>query len=85
MCEQSIRRLTGLKDLNLNENRLTRMPIFHGLIALETLKLANNEIQEITSSALQALPKLVELNLSRNFIKTIGSNTFPRTNLLQKL
>lgn len=85
MCELSIRNLPNLVDLKLNENILQRLPIFHGLISLETLELMNNEIHEITLSALQALPKLKHLDLSRNMILAIGPNSFPNQNTIHKL
>lgn len=85
MCEQGIRNLPNLIDLKLNENKLERIPIMHGIISLETLELANNEIREITLAALQALPNLKHLDLSRNMILTIGTNSFPKENKIQKL
>lgn len=85
MCEQSIRNLPNLIDLKLNENKLERIPILHGLTSLETLELANNEIREITLVALQLLPKLKHLDLSRNMILAITTNSFPKENNIQKL
>lgn len=85
MCEASIRNLPNLVDLKLNDNKLDRIPIFHGLISLEVLDLANNEIREITLAALQALPNLTHLDLSRNMIIAIGPNSFPKQNSVQKL
>lgn len=77
--------MENLVDLRLTENKLERLPIFLGLISLEILELANNEIREITSVALQALPKLTHLDLSRNMILAIGPNSFPQHNVIQKL
>lgn len=85
ICEEGIRNLPNLIDLKLNDNKLERIPIFHGLIALETLELANNEIREISLAALQLLPNLRHLDLSRNFIVEIATNSFPKDNILQKL
>lgn len=85
MCEMSIRNLPNLVDLKLNENKLQRMPILHGLTALEVLELVNNEIHEISVQALQLLPKLKHLDLSRNMILAIGPNSFPNQNRIQKL
>ncbi|XP_055300618.1 leucine-rich repeats and immunoglobulin-like domains protein 2 isoform X2 [Sitodiplosis mosellana] len=85
MCEQGIRNLPNLIDLNLNDNKLERIPIMHGVAALETLELANNEIGEITLAALQLLPNLKHLDLSRNMILAIATNSFPKQNNIQKL
>lgn len=85
MCEQSIRNLPNLVDLNLNDNKLGRLPILEGVTALETLELANNEIGEITLAALQPLPNLKHLDLSRNIILAIATNSFPKQNNIQKL
>lgn len=85
ICEEGIRNLPNLIDLKLNDNKLERIPIFHGLIALETLELANNEIREISLAALQLLPNLRHLDLGRNFIVEIATNSFPKDNILQKL
>lgn len=85
MCEQGIRNLPNLVDLNLNDNKLGRIPIFYGVPALETLELANNEIGEITLAALQPLPNLKHLDLSRNMILAIATNSFPKQNNIQKL
>lgn len=85
MCEQGIRNLPNLVDLNLNDNKLGRMPVFVGVTALETLELANNEIGEITLAALQPLPNLKHLDLSRNTILAIATNSFPKQNNIQKL
>lgn len=85
MCEQGIRNLPNLVDLKLNENKLDRIPIFHGLTSLEILILTNNQIHEISVAALQALPRLTHLDLSRNLIMTIGPNSFPKQNAIQKL
>ncbi|XP_031617130.1 leucine-rich repeats and immunoglobulin-like domains protein 2 isoform X2 [Contarinia nasturtii] len=84
-CEQSIRNLPNLVNLTLKGNELERIPILRGLISLEKLDLANNEIREITMAALQALPALKHLDLSRNMIHAIGLNSFPKENRIQKL
>lgn len=85
ICEQGIRNLPNLVKLKLNENKLERMPIFHGLTSVETLELANNEIHEISLAALQQLPNLKHLDLSRNMILAITTNSFPNENRIQKL
>lgn len=84
-CEQKIGNLSKLSDLKLNQNKLTRFPVFVGLQLLDTLELSNNDIQMITAEALMAVPKLTFLDLSRNAIKTILPNSFPKGNLLQKM
>lgn len=83
-CEKNIENLPNLIILKLTENKLIRIPIFHGLILLETLVLSNNRISRINLTALEALPKLTQLDLSRNMIKTIGHNTFPKRKMLFK-
>lgn len=85
MCEQIIGNLPNLVELKLNENKLQRMPIFHGLFSLKKLELANNEISEISLNALLVLPRLTHLDLSRNMIDSIASNSFPKENFIQKL
>lgn len=84
-CEENIRNLADLVKLHLNENKLLRIPVFVGLQSLERLVIANNQIREISSNALLALPQLNHLDLSRNFIHTISPNTFPKKNFLEKL
>lgn len=84
-CAASIRSLNNLIDLRLNQNKLTRVPLFVGLVSLQTLELANNEIREISSESLMALPQLTHLDLSRNLIHTIAPNTFFKGNALRKL
>lgn len=85
VCEKNIKSLRSLIDLRLNQNKLTRLPLFHGLFSLQILELSDNEITEITATALAALPKLTHLNLSRNLIHFIAANSFPKDNLLQKM
>lgn len=84
-CAASVRNLNNLIDLRLNHNKLTRVPVFVGLVSLQTLELANNEIHEISNESLMALPQLTHLDLSRNLIHTIAPNTFFKGNVLQKL
>lgn len=84
-CTASIRNLSNLVELKLNQNKLTRIPLFVGLISLQRLDLASNQIDEISSDALMALPQLNHLDLSRNAIHTIAPGTFYRGNRLRKL
>lgn len=84
-CAASILNLSNLIELRLNQNKLTRIPLFVGLVSLQTLEMANNEIQEISNDSLMALPQLTHLDLSRNLIHTIAPNTFFKGNALQKL
>lgn len=84
-CAASIRNLNNLIDLRLNQNKLTRVPLFVGLVSLQMLELANNQIQEISYESLMALPRLTHLDLCRNSIHTIAPNTFFKGNALQKL
>lgn len=71
--------------MRINSNKIQRMPIFIGLINLETLELADNEIREISNDALKAIPRLMQLDLSRNAIHSIASNSFFISNSLKKL
>lgn len=81
-CERSITNL-NLVDLQINSNKIRRMPIFVGLPLLETLKLADNEIKEISEDALKAVPTLVHLDLSRNSIHALAPNSFFAGNSLK--
>lgn len=85
MCEQNIRDSTNLMALRVNNNKLMRIPVFHGLMSLEKLELMHNEIRAIAITALRALPKLTYLDLSGNRILNIEANVFPKINALQKL
>lgn len=84
-CAASIQNLNNLIELRLNQNKITRVPFFVGLVSLKTLELANNEIREISSESLMALPQLIHLDLSRNLIHAIAPNTFFKGNVLQKM
>lgn len=85
MCEQNIRDAKNLLALRVNNNKLTRIPVFRGLVLLEKLELMHNEIRAIAITALRALPKLTYLDLSGNRILNIEANVFPKMNALQKL
>lgn len=85
MCERNIRDVAYLMALRVNNNKLTRIPVFHGLTALEKLELMNNAIRVISIAAIRALPKLSYLDLSGNRIVTIETNAFPKVNALQKV
>lgn len=69
----------------LKRNQLESVPVFIGLNALKQLNLANNRIQRISSEALEALPKLKTLDLSRNFLHALESSYFPFSNRLAHL
>lgn len=61
------------------------MPVFVGLNALHTLILSNNNIQIISTEALLAIPRLQQLDLSRNNIKNVLPSSFPSGNVLEKM
>lgn len=83
--EESIKNLKHLTDLKLNKNRLTKFPIFTGLTSLATLQLTHNSIELIPTEALLSLPKLTNLDLSKNLIKVILPTAFPSKNTLKQL
>lgn len=85
LCEQNIRNVKSLMAMRVNNNKLTRIPVLHGLVSLEKLELMNNEIRTVAIAALRALPKLTYLDLSGNKILNIDTNAFPKINALQKL
>lgn len=81
----NVRNLPGLTILKINRNQLKEFPVFYGLNYLEDLFLTNNKIEVISTVGLNALPRLKNLDLTRNVIKRIHPETFTYPNKLQFL
>ncbi|XP_053664433.1 leucine-rich repeats and immunoglobulin-like domains protein 3 [Anopheles marshallii] len=77
--------LRKLQELNLNNNRLQRLPVLRGVRNLTKLFVSNNEIETIDIEALAGLPSLKFLDLSRNAIQEVQYSSFPVKNNLQYL
>ncbi|XP_052893907.1 leucine-rich repeats and immunoglobulin-like domains protein 3 [Anopheles moucheti] len=77
--------LRKLQELNLNNNRLQRLPVLRGVRNLTKLFVSNNEIETIDMEALAGLPSLKFLDLSRNAIQEVQYSSFPVKNNLQYL
>ncbi|XP_053672959.1 leucine-rich repeats and immunoglobulin-like domains protein 2 [Anopheles nili] len=77
--------LRRLQALNLNNNRLRRIPVLMGVRNLTKLVLSNNEIEIIDMEALATLSSLRFLDLSRNAILEVQTQSFPSRNSLQYL
>lgn len=77
--------LRKLQELNINNNRLQRLPILRGVRNLTKLYVSNNEIETIDMEALAGLPSLKFLDLSRNAIQEVLYSSFPVKNNLQYL
>uniref|UniRef100_A0A182PFJ1 Ig-like domain-containing protein n=1 Tax=Anopheles epiroticus TaxID=199890 RepID=A0A182PFJ1_9DIPT len=71
--------LRKLKELNLNNNRLHRLPVLRGVSNLTKLVASNNQIKTIDAEALAGLPALKFLDLSRNAIQELQYSSFPET------
>ena len=77
-------RLTKLTSLNLDENKIKRVPleIFVKTSELDTLSIAGNQLEEIP----KMLPcSLRKLNLESNYIIRIQMDTFVPCQLLQEI
>ncbi|XP_049549390.1 leucine-rich repeats and immunoglobulin-like domains protein 3 [Anopheles darlingi] len=77
--------LSKLQVLNLNHNRMSRLPVLRGLRNVIKLYATNNEIEAIDVEALAALPALKFLDLSRNSIQELQYTVFPERNSIQYL
>uniref|UniRef100_A0A1S4H2N9 Ig-like domain-containing protein n=1 Tax=Anopheles gambiae TaxID=7165 RepID=A0A1S4H2N9_ANOGA len=80
-----LRDLGKLQELNLNNNRLHRLPVLMGVRNLTKLIASNNLIETIDAEALAGLPALKFLDLSRNAIQEVQYSSFPVKNNLQYL
>lgn len=65
-----VEKLTGLKWLRLNSNRLSKLPDLGGLVELRRIYLRDNAFKVVPAS-LEALPKLTDIDLSGNPILEI--------------
>ncbi|XP_058056425.1 leucine-rich repeats and immunoglobulin-like domains protein 3 [Anopheles bellator] len=85
VIEAQLSDLSKLQVLNLNHNRMTRLPVLRGLRNLIKLYVTGNEIDTIDVEAIAALPALKFLDLSRNAIQELPYTAFPNRNSLQYL
>jgi len=74
----SVCQLTNLTSLNLDHNRLTRLPdnCFTGMTALQLLSANNNNVTQLQDGLFDGLNSLTELHFDQNQIKDIGLRVF---------
>ncbi|XP_059615455.1 leucine-rich repeats and immunoglobulin-like domains protein 3 [Phlebotomus argentipes] len=77
--------LSTLRELKLNKNRLQHIPLFEGLHHLTALSLSHNRIEMVDAEALERLPKLQHLDISRNLITHLPRDTFPTASRIRSL
>ena len=93
IVECSLRSLSGLAPMSgrpsltrlfLDENEITSLAGIGACAHLETLSLAGNRITEESLVELQFLPKLTNLNVARNRLRSIGTS-LDANSLLEEL
>jgi len=74
----SVCHLTNLMVLNLDYNRLSRLPdnCFTGMTSLVSLSAENNNITELQDGLFDGLHSLIQLNFGSNQIASIGLRVF---------
>ncbi|XP_021350944.1 leucine-rich repeats and immunoglobulin-like domains protein 2 [Mizuhopecten yessoensis] len=77
--------LPALKQLKINHNKLTEVPMLKGLTSLTTLELNHNRIHTLAMELTTHMAQLKVLELSHNQIVDIVPGVFPVNNTLQKL
>ena len=84
---RSVCRLTTLTHLNLDRNRLTRLPenCFAKLSNLRSFSASDNAIETVQDGVFDGLRKLEFLDLSRNRISSIGLSVFATSANLSSL
>jgi len=84
---RSVCRLTRLTRLNLQSNRLTRLPdnCLSNLTALMSFNASRNNISEIQDGLFEGLRKLAQLDFSYNRISSIGLRVFNNSAMLTSL
>ena len=65
-----IEKLTELKWLRLNDNKLATLPDLKGLVKLRRIYLRNNEFEAVPET-LKDLPALTDIDLSGNSVKEV--------------
>ena len=83
----SVCRLSNLRFLILDDNRLSRLPdnCFTNMTALVWLSASRNNITEVQDGLFDGLSSLEELHLSENMIAYIGLRVFSNPNDLSNL
>ncbi len=78
---------TSLKTLELNENKLKKIPkhTLRKLTNLEGLELSHNRIKKIHARSFNASRKLVTLDLSNNHLEDISPIAFEGMNNIEKI
>ncbi|KAH3881286.1 hypothetical protein DPMN_005211, partial [Dreissena polymorpha] len=83
--ERVFAELPSLREIKINNNKLTEIPIFKQNPVLERLELTHNQIHTINPVALQHLKKLDLLDLSNNVLREVTNTSFPANLSLTKL
>lgn len=79
--------LTNMKILNIRSNPYTSLieGLFEGLDSLETLVIIDTPLRHYPDDYLANLPKLKNIHVFRNKVKTISESVFKRLEALQGL
>ncbi|XP_030609562.1 toll-like receptor 13 [Archocentrus centrarchus] len=86
MSDRALLSMTQLKNLDLQKNVLSKVPIaLRGLSTLEVLDLSFNIISELNSCDFNHLTRLTHLNLTHNRISQITQPVFQKLSQLEVL
>ena len=80
-------KLYELHTVDLSHNRIEEIwnGVFQTLFSLRFLNLSNNNLGELRSSALGAIPTLLEMDMSYNNLTEVGRGSFARLSSLRFL
>lgn len=78
-----VSKLTKLRELNLNTNRLTNIKSLSTLTTLKNLSLDGNQLTRLTYAEMKSFPKLQKFSVSYNNINQIDEDTFRNNTSLQ--
>ena len=69
---EGINQMSGITDLYLNQNDIAQLGSdLDGMLALETLNLSDNLLEEVPASLVETNPALSSLDLSKNSLRTL--------------